>query len=71
MAKISGRRGRLPLTICGQLDRPVNALKVALKVFAQRNFVADILPEKSTFIRKVVSLRLQRTLLILRLLERP
>ena len=37
-------RGRPPPTICARLDRP-------LKVFTQRNFVADFLRKKSTFIR--------------------
>jgi len=51
--KILGRRGRLPPTICTQLDRPCSGrpTTLPLKVFVQKNFVADFLPytEKGHF----------------------
>ena len=65
-------RGRPPPTICARLDRPVNAL-LPLTVFRQRNFVADFLRKKSTYIRETAILRFgaqrQRTMFILGLLE--
>jgi len=39
------------------LDRPVNAFTLPLKVFTQRNFVADCLRNKSIFVRKTATLR--------------
>ena len=47
--KISGRRGRPPPTVCARYDRPVNASQLLMKVFTQRNFVADFLREKPNF----------------------
>jgi len=44
-------KGTSQQTICARTDRPVNALQLLpLTVFTQRNFVADFLRKKSTFI---------------------
>ena len=44
-------KGRPPPTICARLDRPVNALP--LKVFRQRNFVADFRRKKVDFYTRI------------------
>ena len=48
--KISRRKRHPPPTICAQASQCITTLP--LKVFTQRNFVADFLRKKSTFIRK-------------------
>jgi len=42
---------------CALLDSPVNALQLCRRQFSHKNFVADFLLEKSTFVRKTVILR--------------
>ena len=40
--KISGRRGRPPLTICAWLDRPVNALQLCCWKFSHKERTTDL-----------------------------
>jgi len=50
--------GRPPPTISARIDRPMNALQLCRgRVFRQRNFIADFLPEKCNFTRKTAVLR--------------
>ena len=46
---MSGRRGHPPPTICARIDRPC-LTTLSLKVFTQRNFVADFLRVKLNFL---------------------
>ena len=49
---ISGRRGRPPPTICAWIDASECLKSLPLKVFTQRNSVADFLREKPIFYTK-------------------